>query len=558
MSIRGAFGIFYENDVFNNTTNARNALIKSGAFFDDRSICNGTNQINSFPGASAPVTSINGVSIASVCSLPLGQAAPYLIAIQQQYQAATKANSVAANSAFVGETLNASGVYAPVYHTPYAEQWNGGIQRELFKGAILIVDYVHNSTLKIGQEVDQNHVGAARFLNTAAAQNAIAATTSGFGCVGGSSSAAINCAIAAGATINDFAGNGLDSAAVLTGGPPATAGTTTPATGAAFAGANPLLGQGNFIVPIGRSGYDALQVVYRQVVAHPVPGIQSSNFQVSYNLSRIVTTATNGGQGGSDAFFSSVAADNDDPNRFFGRAGLDRTHQLSFGGSVILKYGPQIGLVGHFASATPSTLYLDDANAAGTTAGSIFLSDYTGDGTSGDIAQGTDAGSYMHGIKGKNLASYINNFNASKAGTLTPAGQAVVSAGLFTPAQLNAIGAVQPAIAQLPQAVGINNPAFRALDVNFSYPIRFNRLHEGLSIEPAVAMYNVANLSNFSNFTSTLLNVNSTGGPQNTVNGYIAGPNNYAVYNNNRVQRGSGTFDQGAPRTTEFQLKLNF
>src|SRR5665213_4218868 len=87
---------------------------------------------------------------------------------------------------------------------PYSEQWNGGIQREIFKGGVLSVDYVHNSTLKIAQQIDVNHVGAARTLNTTAAMNAIAATTAAKHCAGGASSAAITCAIAAGATIVDL------------------------------------------------------------------------------------------------------------------------------------------------------------------------------------------------------------------------------------------------------------------------------------------------------------------------------------------------------------------
>ena len=119
-------------------------------------------------------------------------------------------------------------------------------------------------------------------------------------------------------------------------------------------------------------------------------------------------------------------------------------------------------------------------------------------------------------------------------------------------------GAVQQAIGTLPDPTGLNNPAFRSFDVNFSYPIRFNRLREGLSLEPAVAFYNVFNVSNFSIPTSTLVNVNSAGGAVNTSDGYITGPNNYDVLNGNRRQRGSGTFDQGGPRSAEFQLKLNF
>ncbi len=46
------------------------------------------------------------------------------------------------------------------------------------------------------------------------------------------------------------------------------------------------------------------------------------------------------------------------------------------------------------------------------------------------------------------------------------------------------------------QATALNNPAFRSLDVNFSYPIRMYRIHEGLSLEPTIVFYNVTNFGN--------------------------------------------------------------
>ena len=104
----------------------------------------------------------------------------------------------------------------------------------------------------------------------------------------------------------------------------------------------------------------------------------------------------------------------------------------------------------------------------------------------------------------------------------------------------------------------ISNPAFRAFDVNASYPIRLSRVREGLTIEPGVAMYNVANLSNFGRLTGTLANTVTGGGPAGTTADYLNGPNNTIVQNSTRSQRGSGTYAQGAPRTTEFQLKVNF
>ena len=269
-------------------------------------------------------------------------------------------------------------------------------------------------------------------------------------------------------------------------------------------------------------------MVFREQKTHPIRFVDNSNLQISYSLSRITSTA---GGGTSDQFFTNAAYDNDHPTGFMGRSGLDRTNQVSFGGSLTFKYGPQVGFIGHFNSATPSNLTLDTQLANG----GIFQTDVTGDGTVGDIAPGTLPGYYMHHIKGNSLQSYINNFNATQAGTLTPAGQAVANSGLITAGQLQQIGgAVQP-IANLPQATGFNNPAFRSADI-----------------------YNVGNFSNFTNPTATLLNNTSTGGATNTNPGYITGVNSFGVLSTERVIRGSGTYDQGAPRSAEFQLHINF
>jgi hypothetical protein len=125
--------------------------------------------------------------------------------------------------------------------------------------------------------------------------------------------------------------------------------------------------------------------------------------------------------------------------------------------------------------------------------------------------------------------------------------------------ELQAINAVQNPIATAP-TTPLNNPAFRAFDLSATYPIRLTRFHEGMSIEPGVAMYNVANMSNFGRLTGTLLNVSDAGGSVggDAAQGFLNGPNTRAVQDGTRTQRGSGTFAQGAPRTTEFQLKFNF
>ncbi|MEK6397791.1 MAG: TonB-dependent receptor, partial [Terriglobus sp.] len=325
----------------------------------------------------------------------------------------------------------------------------------------------------------------------------------------------------------------------------------TPSTGAAFPGANPLLGNGNFLLPIGRSGYDALQVVFRQVAQHPAPGIVSSNLQISYNLSRVVTSSG----GGSDQFFSAGSYDYDDPNQYMGRNGLDHKHQINIGGSATLKYGPRIGLIGHFYSAPPTTLLLDASDSTG----GIFTTDITGDGSIGDVAPGTLPGDYMHRIKAKDIGAYVSNFNSTYAGTLTPAGKALVNAGIMTAAQLQAIGATIQPIATPASNIALPNPTTRSIDASFSYPIILSKVREGMSLEPEIDFYNVGNFANFSNnISGTLLNTTSAGGASNTTTGYLTGPNNYDTLNADRIQRGSGTYNVGAARTTEFRLKLNF
>lgn len=559
-SIRGGIGIFYENDIFNNTGNARpESITAPGAYFNYGAISYGQSSIF-LPGLGS-VTSVNGVPLSTITTEPISQAAPQMNALKAQYQAKVQGAS-SANPSFIGTGggLKANNIYAGPYVTPYSLQINGGVQRQLARGLILSADYVHNYTLKIPLSTDLNHVGAARYLNQTAARNAIATT------LANCNAASVNAAIAAcpglhtntdgtvgGATITDFANAGLDSGAALFQGASASAYGVTPGTGAAFPGRNPNVGQGLFIQPIGKSGYDALQIVLQQQRSHPAPGIVSSNLQISYSLSRIVS---NNGLGTPDQFFqgSGVSAqDSDNPDYYIGRNNLDHTHQLSLGGSLGIKYGVQVGFVGHFFSAPPSTLFLDTTAGA---AGQIYQTDVTGDGTTGDIVPGTFQGYYMHQVKGAGLNGLINAYNSQHAGQVTPAGQALVNAGLMTQAQLGALGGVQQAIAQAPNNP-LNNTAFRNFDLSASYPISLSRVREGLNLVPGVTMYNVFNMSNFTPFqgttASTLLNVADTG-----QTGYLNGPSDQVTLNANRIERGAGTYDQGGPRTTEFQLRLNF
>jgi hypothetical protein len=163
----------------------------------------------------------------------------------------------------------------------------------------------------------------------------------------------------------------------------------------------------------------------------------------------------------------------------------------------------------------------------------------------------------MHQYKGNNLNKLISQYNATQAGQFTPAGQALITAGLFTPGQLSAISGTQQPISPVPETTGPENVYYRNLDLSVSYPIRLSRVREGMSLVPGIAFYNVGNFSNFRDYINGTL-ANTTTAQGGALSGLLNGPNSFADHDLNRVQRGSGTSDIGGPRTTEFQLRLNF
>ena len=150
------------------------------------------------------------------------------------------------------------GLFAPKYQSPRSLQMNFGVQREIRHGMVFSADYLRNVTTHTLLGVDANKAGDVSTFNQGIATNAINATNSAFGC--GTGTAGVNCAIAAGATIDDYAGNGLTS-------PVDFGGTRLAAIGApcAFGGINQNLGQAFFLFPIGRSVYNGLQMKLSQI-----------------------------------------------------------------------------------------------------------------------------------------------------------------------------------------------------------------------------------------------------------------------------------------------------
>ncbi len=522
------------------------------------------------PGTSQPnnVSTVDGLDLATaVCYQPLGPglstanpegAAKAIADLQAEYIAATAAVGAAgSNPNFVGNTLTLGFPYAPNFRTARSYQMNIGIQREIVKGGVLTVDYLRNIGLHFQVGVDVNHVGDSRYVETNAALFAINQTVANAGCAAAGSvtqaQGAVDCYIAhnSAASINDFASFGLDSGAAyygfVCGGASAAFCGLTPDTGAAFGGVNPSVGSMFMNYPMGRSVYSGLQTEYRQQKNHPFRGVSQLDLQVNYTLSRFVSN------GGSDQHFTPNAWDFRNPTAFSGPTLEDRTHQFKFGGTFdFAHHGPRLSFIGGFASPQPSSLQIPVFNSTG----EIFRSDLTGDGTTGDFLDSAKGighpGTFMRSVSRQNLNAYITNFNntVGNGSTLTPAGQALVTAGLFRADQLVTLGAVVPSIPNAPTN-NAGNGYYKNVDVVLSWPFK---LRERLTILPSVSFFNVFNFVNYGP-----LGVPSTTGltqGPGTINGTASGVNTDT--NTVRVGRGSGVFAVGAPRESEFGLRIDF
>jgi hypothetical protein len=545
--VRAGAGLYYENSVFNNNLFNRPGRLAQGLFLNTGVPCNPDGTVNTgfaMPGG-APIP----VNLATICGQPIGSGASSLIQLQQAFQAATLAAGPAANGAFIGNTLAAAtnfdgiNLFAPNYQTPRSLQMNIGFEKQLGKGIVWNVDYLRNVGTHTLLGIDVNHVGDVRFFDKNAALAAINATNAAFGC------ADVNCSIANHATIADFASNGLDSGTNVCGGGAQATGACIHQVGAnnvnivpAFGGINPQLGVNQMLFSAGRSLYNAVQTSLRANVRNPFKGVKALNWQVSYSLSRYDGSAL-------DSDFINTAQDNNNPTASLGPNGLDRTHQLSFGGTFDLPGYIRFGIVGHVYSPLPVSLTLPGGGAGG-----IFTSDVTGDGSGdgsgiyplGDLAPGTKIGAYGRSVKPGDLAAFISNFNATQAGTPTPAGQVLINNGLMTLAELQALGGVIPTL-DAPTSVQ-SLGWLKTIDLKLSYP---RTLREGMSLEPSVSIYNAFNQSNYDGPGFTLNGILNSGA--GSVNG-----STFADHQTTRILPGSGVFDLGSPRVLEFGLKFTF
>jgi len=545
--IRAGAGIFYDSNIINNALFDRALNLAPGLGNDTPVLSVATSTILTNPATgdclfdithynATPGNCTGGVRL-------LGQPLKNVIAATQNMQTVLQQVSagLAANYPPAGvpplfnQTLDtANGLIYNKYKRPYGIMFNIGVQREIKPGLVLSVDYLRNRGVHFGQLINLNRNGAANTLNVAAARSAIIATHSDLGCAAEISSSAFNCALAASRDpsvdtplILLYAGNGLDAG--------------TGPDGAAFQGNNPNFRNIGVIAPVGLSLYNALTASLRGRLGAYGP-LKGATLTVSYSLSRFKTTG-----GDSDAGFLSLSAFNDAPTKFFGPSGLDRTHQLTFGFLTDLPWGFKINSTTRIATALPQSIFLPFASASG--AGEIFFTDLDGDGVTRDPLPGAGRGSFGRDVGVAKLNQLITSFNNTVASGITPAGQALIDAGLFTREQLIAAGGTinnGNAINLAPSnQVGMDSFVNTDIRISKTFGIK-----ERVRIEPMVEIFNLFNVSNF----------DSPGSPLTSfLDGSVGSINGTTPLNRtNRYGLGSGSFAPGIPRAFQFGIRVGF
>lgn len=551
--IRAGAGIFYDANIFNNSLFERAQLIPPGVSFDLAFppilpvVDPVTGQtIFDMTGADPTALITPGVNWISGCSdprfpggdCPLGT--PGLITAVLDAFNAFKTASLAAFAGFpsgptIFEITRTTGgnVFSPNYETPYSIQYNLGVQHELRPGLVVSVDYLHSRGLHYILRRDFNRVGAADTLNVTSAQAAIAAThTTLFPACPGFGSAAIDCAIAAGASIEDYAAFGVGSAEA-SGGPSAP-------NPFAFPGLNPNFNRMALLGMQGKSEYNALQVSVRGALPNLKNAVKDWTVVVSYSMGELKATSD-------DQAFLTNPIDNDRLHAFFGPATLDRKHIFSVGSLFTIPGGVRLNSIWRVNSRLPQNIFVPQVSGS---PAEVFYTDFNGDGTVGDPLPGTNRGSFGRGIPARRLNGAITNFNNTVVGTFTPAAQALISAGLFTATQLQSLGAVANAGAPLPLAPAgqVNLDSFITTDIRISRP--FKLWSERVTIDPGLDWFNVFNVANYDiggNALSGLL----TGTP-GSINGTTR------LNRPNRAGFGSGSFAQGIPRAWQLSVRVSF
>jgi hypothetical protein len=277
--------------------------------------------------------------------------------------------------------------------------------------------------------------------------------------------------------------------------------------------------------------------------------LRNLNYQFSYAFGESLATC-----GSNRVEFINNTCDNRilGNKAYFGHTGFSYRH--NFAGGVIFDTpgGFRLSTIVTAVTLAPSTIAVPALGGI-TGANAMFTTDLNGDGGTGgsprfDLLPGLNLGQFGRGVKSiRELNQIITAYNQNVAGKLTPNGQALVTAGIFTEAQLRALKAVAPTIPLAPE----NNPnPFGSNPANFDLrvtrPIKIEdaKFVKNLSIEPYFDVFNLFNRRGLGRYSGL-------GGGFGSLNF------NYAANNRLNDLRDLRAFAFG-PRIIQFGFRVSF
>ena len=236
-----------------------------------------------------------------------------------------------------GIDVTGTNLFAPNYVTPRSVQMNFGIQHEIRRGMVFTADYLRNISTHTLLTMDTNHVGAARYLNTDQRYDCYYCHQCFLWLWPGHR---------LGLIAQSLRGRRLATMQPLVSILPMLFALDSPVPsvgepGAAFPGINQTLGPIRCCSRLDARFTTDCSFLSSKIRRTRFRGIRYLNLEVSYSLSRYDSTAR-------DSDFINFATDNDNPLKYVGPNGLDRTNQLSFGGTMDLPKSFRVSLIGHF------------------------------------------------------------------------------------------------------------------------------------------------------------------------------------------------------------------
>jgi hypothetical protein len=497
-SVRGGAYLAYESNIFNNSIfdeNGRNAPGIGPIAFDATGVFGPDGSpivVHGIPGCSDAAADDGDYTC--LAGRRLGEILPFVEQINSALQTAfgniANYDPNAGLSNFDLDPGQVSGLVFPFpgdYKLPYSMQFNIGFQRELGRGHVLSVDYVRQRGVGLPLQIyDREGRRSAASFSEAAARTSLGNRL-------GIAPGAVNPA-----AIQNFIANN----------PAATIATFALINDTIWPGQTAERTVGRTIVG-GYNLYRGLQVSLngrfqtgfaKMLSVGDKEIFRGLSYTVGYALARNESTS-----GGARPEFLATALCNVDFNKCFGPNGLDRTHNLTISASLDLIGGFRLDQIWRVSTAPPLTLTVPNPGGSN----GFFMVDFNGDGGTGttpraDILPGLNVGDFGRRITSiAALNQAITRYNNDVAGHITPHGQRLVDAGLFTEAQLVALGAVSPRLRLIPEG---NPDPFETrwnADMRLSRPIKI--VKETWVLEPSFSVVNVFNNNSHPTYTGLTL-----------------------------------------------------